>query len=222
MKVQIGVVALFLLSFSVRVLANPKSPSPAPPHRMGPAIVIDSQGKQIGPFFRSFNFAGGNVPSTVLRNVNDTWIQIPVTPGGFNSAGVQLLYKARGCSGTAYLQEGSIDLDLIAGDTGNAAVANQILYYPTNLQECSGNFLSFLPIDHNGVAASCDDIQQECFAFFGPVATFDLSTLGFVPPFSLSVIGAPQEKWTCHDEEVRNRASSARYGVRGLRRSPFP
>lgn len=200
------------LSWNQQGPAGSQGPA-GPPGAQGPAgpqgsagpgavTVVDSTEKTLGPLVGSGRLVSGSnsnpIPlltaAAVLLEIDSLWFALPVNSGGFLKAGVTFTYVTNDCSGTAYLQLPPIpDLfQTVSGnfnDSGRApGVVLNLLYYaaPTTqlLQVGSTTMLN-----GDGTTGVC---QQTSFqTYLSPIKTFDLSTLGFTPPFSLKVPGAP-------------------------------
>jgi hypothetical protein len=152
----------------------------------GPAIVVDSRGKPIGTFL----FVGRmSLPSSsVLREIEGTWYLLPFSTTGFSSTGVNIYYSEENCKGATYVAAFPDNPAIVPQAAGSVGIANGILYYPkpgsvkpfSKLVLKSQRMLNFQAKD-----VGCARIRTMITPFVGEMTTFELSKLGFVPPFTL-------------------------------------
>jgi hypothetical protein len=138
---------------------------PAGPAGPGALMVYDANDKVIGPLFG---------PRSVLLNPTGTGIvalsMVPaVVPGragfsGFATIPEMMMYTSSDCTGTAYL------------NPGTAAVSGDTLYYPQ---------MPWQDITINSYAFGSQCMQISAAGSYGEMASFNLSTLGLVPPFTV-------------------------------------
>jgi hypothetical protein len=166
---------------------HPPRPSP-PPKGLGPAILVDSTGAQIGLFDWNSDFPFSPDVPTVLLKVNRVWLAVAADGNGFKDLGGTIYYATNDCSGTAYYDE-SVSNPVV----GSSFSANGILHYadprlPQSQQMFSNEFIYLDGTIHGG----CQSVTAN--GYFSPDQTLDLSTLGFVPPFTLSVSGVCKQR----------------------------
>ena len=161
--------------------------------------VVDGAGKLVGSynFISLFNQASS---ASATRKINHLWFQLPVLSGGFGTSPIDIGYSNANCAGTAYilasspcenentLGAGQLVIDAVTGFCGAAVdtrgvgvTPNARLYYPTG-PETTATICSQAGSENLGTGCAnvtCSD--QPAF----PMATFDLSTFGLVPPFHL-------------------------------------
>jgi hypothetical protein len=138
---------------------------------------VDSTGKQIGPF--DWADRGLGVVPTVLLKINGLWLAVRVVARGFRDEGGTLDYTTTDCSGTAYNK--ILDFPVV----GPTFIAAGILHYADPRIAQNLQFASRQSVDADGILGGCGGISDNGPA--SPDQTFNLSTLGFVPPFTLSV-----------------------------------
>lgn len=167
----------------------------------GPPIVVDGRGRAIGTFF----FVGRmSIPSSsVLRKIEGTWYLLPFSTTGFSSTGVGIYYSADSCKGAAYVAAHANNPVMVPEAAGSVGIANGILYYPkpgsvkpfSTLLVKSQRMLTLQAKD-----VGCAKIRTVAPPdFVGEMTTFELSKLGFVPPFTViekeqSLGGSPSSK----------------------------
>jgi hypothetical protein len=167
--------------------------------------VVDSKGSIVGDAYPATEapatfapppFTGG-ISGLALRQINDVWVALLVTTSGFvDGSDLGYLYEfftTNNCTGTPYIvtddSSGAFPPPLNQFEAYHAgfgdAVFNGVLYYAAPpIQPISFQSLAFLnptkpPTPCFGVAKSAGAQNA------GPLTTFDLSTLGLVPPFQL-------------------------------------
>lgn len=127
----------------------------------------DSNGKLVGPLVGT---------GVVLRVLNGTTVQLAVGPQGFLSRALTLVYDSSDCTGTARTP-------VYGGLAVDAAVVGTVATFAAGASQT------------RAIGSYADLPGGGCVAFPLPglavtdVATFDLATLGLVPPFSIE--GAP-------------------------------
>jgi hypothetical protein len=132
-----GLLVLALL-LAVASAEAQKAPPPTP---LGPAVLVHSTGKQIGPIV--FNTAqSAPLETSVLLNINGLWVILFVHRSGFLNSQTRLLYTTNNCTGTAYFGMGDTN-SLIT----QPEISGGILYFgdPSALQPLTYN--SFELID---------------------------------------------------------------------------
>jgi hypothetical protein len=169
----IMILALAVLA-SEAIAVTPNAPHPVT--GIGPAILVDSTGKQIGPF--DWTNGLGVVP-TVLLKINGLWLAVAADVTGFRSGGGTFFYTTTDCSGTTYYQ---LLGPVVVGSS--FGVAGTLYYGDSRLAQFE-QISSRQNIFADGTLAGCEGISTN--GPFSPDQTFNLSTLGFVPPFTLSV-----------------------------------
>ncbi len=152
----------------------------------GPPIVVDVRGRAIGTFF----FVGRmSLPSSsVLRKIEGAWYLLPFSTTGFSSTGVQIFYSADNCTGAAYVAAYPDDPVLVPQSAGTIGIANGILYYPKpgSLKKSSMLLKSQRILNLQAKDVSCGKVRSFVPPdFVGEMTTFELSKLGFVPPFTV-------------------------------------
>lgn len=180
---------LLLPSFFVAIVARADERAPK---RLELPMVVDSRGKIVGTFFfvNRIDLPG----SSVLRKIGELWYLLPISPmKGFLPTGTELFYTTSNCSGTAYVAAFPDVFVLLPRSASDAGVANGILYYPTPgsiKPSTSLVFKSARLISPDGKSLNCGATKGFSLPnFAGKMATFDLSTLGFVTPFKLTQSG---------------------------------
>jgi hypothetical protein len=143
------------------------------------AYVVDSKGKIVGPYSPLASGGAG-----ALVSINGIWFELPVLTTGFAPVGATVDYSGQNCSGTAYMEVLPDQLVVSGvGSVGFGIDQTGVLYYP-------------IPGPSSDQVTFCSQLNvgQGCFnerscAGIGlldsQASTFDLSTLGFVPPFQL-------------------------------------
>jgi hypothetical protein len=154
----------------------------------GPPIVVDSRGRALGAFF--FVPRMSLPDSSVLRKIEGTWYLLPFSTAGFSSTGVQIFYSTANCTGTAYVAAFPHNAVLVPQSTGTVGIANGFLYYAkpgsikpsSKLTVKSQKLLNFQAKD-----VGCGQLRSVGPPeFVGEMTTYELSKLGFVPPFKLT------------------------------------
>lgn len=153
---------------------------PQGPSGTGALLVVDSQGKTIGPL--SWPATAGYIWGVVLK-VNGQLLNLPITPNGFQDTAVTLFYTSTDCSGTAYVGN-------FAGNGGSFFWTNDTL----DVSPVVGG-IAYLPGAPATItpqsAEGLEDGTSQCSGVHGSpspafvAAPFALSTLGFVPPFAV-------------------------------------
>jgi hypothetical protein len=155
----------------------------------GPALmVIDGNGKSVGLY------TGEN---HITRRIQGVWHELPVNKNGFvdSSNRFALFYTSTDCSGQAYVSAGANQYENNPPlDTASELVqqddliSKNILYTPDySTRQARAIYSEFTPPVANPTG------PPSCFPFAVPGETvgtevaikFDLTTLGFEPPFSL-------------------------------------
>jgi len=137
----------------------------------GGVRVVDSRGHEVGPLV----VPGGSV----LRKVGAFIFQLHVHSDGFGESSLSSSHTTTDCSGTRYIGD---DTSLLYRNSQNTRTQ---LFYPADpLQEMTFNSFEQVFPPETGLPPRCWRTNPETFSA-GLVATFDLSTLGLVPPFHL-------------------------------------
>jgi hypothetical protein len=177
------------IGLALLVTIGPAFAKSAEPSVAPSAQVVDSTGKIVGPYF-PVTPAGQLISDAVLLQIKNASLLILVNPAGFPSENAQndaLIYADANCSGVPYMplpNATSTPLNnpgALVVSPEWSVVFNGVLFYPT-LGETPQPFSSgsyqvpgtttCLPLTNpNGL--------------FVPATTFNLSTLGFVPPFRI-------------------------------------
>lgn len=150
------------------------------------AVVVDSLGKRVGPYFPVFPL--GTFPSdSVLLRINQTLFLLFVSPAGFTAEDNPLYYSNASCSGTPYLPIPSHSNSLgseyfpFAETPGFYALVGGVLYYTR-----TGATPQSIPSGSYQVPGSTTCVVASSLgSLFAPAEAFDLSILGFVPPFRI-------------------------------------
>jgi hypothetical protein len=134
--------------------------------------VYDSNNAVVGTLFAVNN---------VLVNVNGHIVELQFNFNGFqenDASQVQFLHLTSDCSGPRYL-DASVIPSLALSQSG-------VLYYPSGSPTSltANSVETFNSGDNVSLPGSCIASFPDQSAF-GSVATFSVSTLGLVPPFSL-------------------------------------
>ena len=148
-------------------------------------IVIDSQGKEVGPYLSG---------EEVLRKIDGRWFGLPISTNGFVNTGIpSLFYATTDCTGPPY--ELPLDTGPLTELVNTVAVTvpfgaalgvfNGNLYYVNMEPPQTRNLQSQQNFDLKTGTASCE-LNGVGNRSTVQIGIFDLSTLGFLPPFSLS------------------------------------
>jgi hypothetical protein len=194
------------LTFVVLIL-----PTLVRPQVYTPGLIVDSHGKVLGQYVGG----GGAGFSVVLLNVNGTLVRVDVFPAGFldNTFGKTPLtgffYLTDNCSGQPYVWLynglGVTDGQHPAALTSPGFVTQGVLYYGDIAESRNACINSYPDIglyftdgkgieitcsnqDPRGAYNSCGDVSPGLVVGKVPVApvkSISISSLGFVPPFSL-------------------------------------
>ena len=176
------------------------------------SLVIDAKGRTVGQYFFTPGqpafpigsaYDGNFSHGSVLTKIGGVWLQLPVSRTGFVSApsiqqvGIELHFTTSDCSGNGYIAV-SDDLaqdateNLIPTSWNSALIIKETLYYPSSPQPCTsiGSFNSWSFLYGDGTASQCYPASSPISAcaigaLVGTMSSIDVSTLGFVPPFSL-------------------------------------
>jgi hypothetical protein len=152
------------------------------------ALVVDSTGAKVGPYFPSVNDAGGfgqwHGQDAVMLTVNGFALIVPVTSSGFLPTGEKFQYTSSDCSGTAYLPVPFVGM----AQQGFTATVNTTLYYVDPATDTNGSvvFNSRQSLRRDGSVLQ-SSTNESVSGDIAPARTLDLSTLGFVPPFAVRV-----------------------------------
>ena len=153
---------------------------PQGPPGTGAVLVVDSQGKQVGPYF----FAPGGAlvsNSTVLRNITGIWFQLPVTGAGFVIGEVRLEYTKADCTGTAYIP-------VMDGSVANPSNLTTLPPLATNANFSTGDSHFGLGIvakdvpDQNGILCYPDPAFLRSCLSLSPITSEKRITGGGAPP----------------------------------------
>jgi hypothetical protein len=166
--------------------------SEAGAQNMGPAIVADGKGNQIGPYV--YSDLNGN---SVLHKISGIWYILPWEFAG-SQAPYSYLHTTTDCSGTPYVPSRSVPpSEPVTLNDGITHVTAGVLYYsdasskPQTLKICSqANFNVKDQIDPQ--CETIPDLNGGFICLDEPVVTptaFPLSTLGFVGPWDVLVKG---------------------------------
>lgn len=163
------------------------------------AIVVDSKNHKVGNLF--FNGANPQENTLVLIQVSGTWMALMWGDDGFvnedqTGIPVTLFYPTPDCSGQGYIAVGGGGTPAITsipvvqpsvGQQGPAIVGTTVYYAQPPLSNIVMNSAQAF-LDPNGAGEGCSPGfggQPLGTYMAGPVTSFDLSTLGFVPPFTI-------------------------------------
>jgi hypothetical protein len=156
------------------------------------AQVVDSNGTLVGQ-------EEGNFPDLALRQINGVWFALPISSGGFlNTSDYFVEYFATNdCTGNPYVGVDTyydifgspvVGLPIVeAIDNGkgqDAQIWQGVLYYATQPLQL-GSFQSYLRFDSGPTQPPEACIAASVQTNAGLMATFDLYTLGLVPPLHL-------------------------------------
>ena len=144
----------------------------------GTLIVVDSSGKEVGPYVVAYN---PEAPEGALLNFNGIWVDIPVTRNGFENTAGYLFFESTDCSGPSYIASNasmSFFGVIVAGDTlyyGNPATRQRI---HAGSREIVDQRLGYMKCERDSFVS-----EEPC-----PSAIkIDLKSLGFEPPFSIQL-----------------------------------
>jgi hypothetical protein len=154
------------------------------------AIVVDSLGAEVGPFE---NIGGAD---SALQTIGSETFALQVNTKGFVATGVTFSFTTGTCTGTRYVQSLTSNSLYISypntanttvGTSGNfnGGVAGSKLYYAKPKTSASETINSILVVGTTGKTQVCYPIAATKETV-SKVATTDISTLPFVPPFKLS------------------------------------
>jgi hypothetical protein len=156
-----------VLSMASAVTVAAQGPEPAAPGlRRGGVHVIDSVGQVVGPY------DGGKV----LLKIGDFLFDLVVDKEGFVDAGGAFYHTTTDCSGPPYVLASENDLFL-----GGVTSRTQLFFAERPLQTIT--YRSFEYYNPSFAAPVRCNQTHPTTATAGPPAVFELSTLGFVPPF---------------------------------------
>jgi hypothetical protein len=142
-----------------------------------PVVVQDSAGHVIGPYMPLFFGGAMDGEGVFIRNASTPFV-VQVSIDGFTSGG-SLLYTTADCSGQAYVLAGPAPKYTLLN---SAIVLNNTAYVIQYAAETTITFGSQNTL--NGSTLQCAATSGSGTA--APViATVNLTSLGYVPPFSL-------------------------------------
>jgi hypothetical protein len=153
-----------------------------------PAIVVDSTGAEVGPLLNT-----GGV-DTALVKADDHTFALQVSSKGFVATGVTFSYTTLACDGAKYVLSAPSSLYISYPPSENASgvqgnynggVTGTTLYYPKPKTSVSVMVNSIAVVSSDGKSQVCYPLTATK-STVSQVATLDLSTLVFVPPFKLS------------------------------------
>lgn len=171
----------------------------ADPPSQSAAIVVDSKNHKVGNVF--FNGANPQENTLVLIQVSSTDLALMWGQDGFadesqNGIPVTLFYPTADCSGQGYIAVGGGGSPAITtvpvvqpsvGQQGPVIVGTTVYYAQPPLSNIVMNSAQAF-LDPNGAGEGCSPGfggQPLGTYMAGPVTSFDLSSLGFTPPFSI-------------------------------------
>lgn len=139
------------------------------------ARVVDSLGQVVGHF--DLTFGSG----AVLRKIGDFTFYLFVEKNGFQRRGFTFYHTATDCSGPRYAYDSGAALFKPGSTT-----ATHLFYAAEPLQQITfSSEETFSELDDPTQPGDCSQFAQPAKYPAGLVKTFDLSTLGLVPPFHL-------------------------------------
>ena len=157
-----------------------------------PAVVVDSGGRAVGPYFpvpspvnatTPQDYALVKVPSAP-GSTSNLFFFLPVLQGGFGSLVIGLIYTTKDCSGTAFLgplRSGTLAVPIYS----SYGVGGGVLYYPKPGPGEKLEVVSARNVLANGSLTPCQ-VFAPSLETVSPAQSFKLSTLGFVPRFHIS------------------------------------
>jgi hypothetical protein len=164
------------------------APGPPGPTATNGLLVRDSRGYVVGPVV----LVGAFTPTTVVRRVGNLLLALGVNEDGLTSAsgGPQLYFEASNCSGTAMLLTGAgSKLPLVRPVT----VAGGTAYYPQTPPVARSRQATAFPVDSPAECTGggtyllpglcCQSHAPSPLVPMSDATTFELSTLGLLPPF---------------------------------------
>jgi hypothetical protein len=144
--------------------------------------VVDSKNHVVGTLFA--------LPyrTAALVEFNGTFYLLPVTAQGFfdSSASISYFFADSNCTGQAAIQVNPNVVPLYAdGASANPSVGveNGVLYFPQNPISQFSYASAGSGVSPADAVTDCGNVAGEATA--GLLGTFNLSSLGFVPPFKL-------------------------------------
>jgi hypothetical protein len=144
----------------------------------GAPAVIDAKGREVGPYLNALQCG----PEGVLLRLNGTFVNVPVNRNGFDGCGGYLFYESEDCSGTVFT---GADLHTPSIADWAPIVAGNIIYYGDPAARVSVTTHSRRLLDRSVGVDKCETVAVNGTML--KAMTFDLSTLGFTPPFSISL-----------------------------------
>jgi hypothetical protein len=143
----------------------------------GAPTVIDAKGREVGPYLNALQCG----PEGVLLRLNGTFVNVPVNRNGFDDCGGYLFYESENCGGTPFT---GADLHTPSIADWAPIVAGTIIYYGDPAARVSGTTHSRRILDRRVGVDKCETVSVKGTLL--KAMSFDLSTLGFTPPFSIS------------------------------------
>jgi hypothetical protein len=161
---------------------GPQGPQGPPGVSDPPMNVYDANDKLIGQDFPFYGYDG------VLRTIEGVEILLPVAMTGFTDIGSQVFFPSKDCSGSEYVVlRQPTPIHFAPYDT-MSLVVNGVLLYPNSSTFATRVVNSQEYVFPTGQLSNCArlaDAGQQFTAVTGQLISFDLSTLGFVPPFKI-------------------------------------
>jgi hypothetical protein len=150
--------------------------------------VVDDVGRIVGQYVESDGWG----PS-VMRRIHGFVFPLPINGSGFSNAfGISVYFTNLNCTGTGYiagsLQEfvdANLPLVIPQGESLFGTAQGTLIYGGGPSQMVSvqsiGNSLQ------TTIPDNCGNFPEPQLMALNPVVSFDLSTLGLVPPFDLNI-----------------------------------
>jgi hypothetical protein len=165
------------------IFGGPQAMAGSP--RAGSTIVLDTNGKIVGPFAYIPDQDSPIGYGALVSVVGQTFYLPIFADTGFASTIFTLSYTSSDCTGQPYTSETPAFL------VQPGKVANGLMYYVYYVDFKTDEPITFtgqgsLQTFNTGGGSSCA-VQRGLFGKAYPALTFDLSTLGFTAPFSVQL-----------------------------------
>jgi hypothetical protein len=140
-------------------------------------VVVDGNGKEIGPYVSALQCG----PEGVLLKLSGVWVNVPVNRSGFDNCGGFLFYESADCTGKAFV---GADLHTPSMTDWSPIVAGSTIYYGDPAAREDVTTHSRRSLDRSVRLDKCETALVKGTLL--RAMTFDLSTLKYIPPFSIS------------------------------------
>jgi hypothetical protein len=145
---------------------------------VAPPTVVDSAGHVVGPYIRFNGGINGLEFEAVFIRTSTISFAVAFSIGGAPSGG-GLLYTTADCSGTAYVEANGPQSIMMPYAMVLNTTAYVYRFWEVKLVSAASETIL------NGNSLQCTSLTPATVSAAPVVATIDLSTMGFVPPFSV-------------------------------------